>query len=182
VQVFIKGVGNQYMIGTDNIESRINLRNARKSDLAAINRVIERAVQTWNLPERVKRLALPTYRYTGHDLDHLSIVIAEDSAAAVIGVAAWEDAAARDCPRGQRGLLLHGLYVDPDRQRSGTGSRLLSAAAVAAREQGYDGLLVKAQADAEGFFRSRGLQQLAVADASRDYPNRFWLGLTGTVE
>jgi predicted N-acetyltransferase YhbS len=169
-------------IQSGNIQSRITLRPANKTDLAAINRLIERAVQTWNLPERVKRLALPTYLYTVHDLDHLHIFIAEDSAAAVIGVAAWEDAAPRDCPQGCRGLLLHGLYVDPDRQRGGTGSRLLSAAAGAAREQGYDGLLVKAQADAEGFFRSRGLQQLAVADASRDYPNRFWLDLTRSAE
>ena len=169
-------------IRSGNIQSRIALRPANKADLAAINRVIERAVQTWNLPERVKRLALPTYLYNEHDLDHLRLVVAEDSAAAVIGVAAWEDAAARDCPQGRRGLLLHGLYVDPDRQRGGAGSRLLSAAAGAARKQGYDGLLVKAQADAEGFFRAQGLQQLAVADASRDYPNRFWLDLTGTAE
>jgi predicted N-acetyltransferase YhbS len=169
-------------IQSGNIQSRITLRPANKADLAAINRVIERAVQTWNLPERVKRLALPTCLYNEHDLDHLHIVLAEDSIAAVIGVAAWEDAAPRDCPQGRRGLLLHGLYVDPDRQRRGTGSRLLSAAAGAAREQGYDGLLVKAQADAEGFFRSRGLQHLAVADGSRDYPNRFWLDLTGSTE
>ena len=170
------------MTNTDNIQSRIKLRPANKADLGAINRLIERAVQTWNLPERVKRLALPTYFYSGYDLDHLHLIIAEDSAGAVIGVAAWEDAAARDCPQGRRGMLLHGLYVEPDRQQGGTGSRLLSDAAVAAREQGYDGLLVKAQADAEGFFRSRGLQQLAVADANRDYPNRFWLDLTGAAE
>ncbi|MGA7595197.1 MAG: GNAT family N-acetyltransferase [Gallionella sp.] len=165
-----------------NIQSRIELRPANMADLAAINRVIERAVQAWNLPDRVKRLALPTYLYNDHDLDHLHLVIAEDSAHNVIGVAAWEDAAPRDCPQGQRGLLLHGLYVDPDRQRGGAGSRLLYAAAGAAREQGCDGLLVKAQAGAEGFFRSRGLQQLAVADANRDYPYRFWLDLTGTAE
>jgi len=123
----------------------------------------------------VKRLALPTYRYTGHDLRHLHIVLAEDSAAGVIGIAAWEAAAARDCPQGLSGLLLHGLYVDPEQQRRGTGTRLLAAAAAAAREQGFDGLLVKAQADAEGFFRAQGLERLAVADAGRDYPHRFRL-------
>jgi predicted N-acetyltransferase YhbS len=165
------------MIPADSLSLRINLRPANKADLAAINRVIERAVQTWNLPERVKRLALPTYFYTEHDLQHLHIVIADDSTAGVIGVAAWEAAAARDCPQDRRGLLLHGLYVDPEQQRRGIGTRLLSAAATAARQQGYDGLLVKAQADAEGFFRSQGLQKLAVADANRDYANRFWLDL-----
>lgn len=170
------------MIPADSIPSRIVLRPANKADLGAINQIIERAVKTWNLPERVKRLALPAYLYTGHDLQHLHIVLAEDSSAGVIGVAAWEAAAARDCPQGRRGLLLHGLYVDPDRQHRGTGTRLLSAAAAAAREQGYDGLLVKAQADAEGYFRSQGLQRLAVTDADRDYPNRFWLDLTRVAE
>lgn len=165
------------MIQEGSVASSINLRPASQADLAAINKVIESAVKTWNLPERVKRLALPTYLYTGHDLQHLHIMLAEDRVAGVIGVAAWETAVARDCPKEKHGMLLHGLYVDPDRQHRGTGTRLLSAAAAAAREQGYDGLLVKAQADAEGFFRSQGLQKLVVADASRDYPNRFWLDL-----
>lgn len=154
---------------------KIELRPANRDDLAAINTVIERAVQTWNLPERVKRLALPTYLYNEHDLQHLHIELAVNHERGVVGVAAWEAAAARDCPDGVRGLLLHGLYVDPEKQQRGTGGRLLQAAASAAREQGYDGLLVKAQADAEGFFKARGMQLLAVMDASRDYPNRYWL-------
>ncbi|MGA9665808.1 MAG: GNAT family N-acetyltransferase [Gallionella sp.] len=165
------------MIPVNCIPSRIDLRPATAADLAAANEIIERAVLTWNLPARVKCLALPTYRYNAYDLQHLHIVLAEHSAAGVIGVAAWEPAAARDCPMGRRGLLLHGLYVDPDQQRRGTGTRLLAAAAAAARESGYDGLLVKAQAGAEGFFRSQGLQPLAAEDAGRHYPHRFWLDL-----
>lgn len=165
------------MIHAAIIASQLKLRPASTADLGAVNAVIERAVTTWKLPERVKRLAMPTYLYNAHDLEHLRVVVAEDSAAGIVGVAAWEPAAARDCPRGRRGLLLHGIYVDPDRQRNGVGARLLSAAAAAAREQSYDGLLVKAQADAEGFFRRRGLRGLAVEDAGRDYPHRFWLDL-----
>lgn len=152
-----------------------SLRQAGREDLAALNKVIERAVQSWNLPERVKRLALPTYLYIEHDLQHLHIELAVESECAVVGVAAWEAATERDCPQGKRGLLLHGLYVDPAQQRRGTGARLLSAAADAARMHGYDGLLVKAQADAGGFFSAQGLQLLAVKDAGRDYPNRYWL-------
>ena len=153
------------------------LRPAVPGDLDQINAVIGRAVMTWALPERVKRLALPVYHYDQQDLEHLSILVAEDAAAAVVGVAAWESAEARDCPQGRRGLLLHGLYVDPDRQRLGLGSRLLAAAESAARDQRYDGLLVKAQADALGFFRARGLEPLACEDPDRDYANRFWLEL-----
>jgi predicted N-acetyltransferase YhbS len=151
-----------------------NLRPATPADLDAINAVIERAVMTWNLPERVKRLTLPSYRYTAHDLEHLHMVLAEDAEGAVLGVAAWEPASPRDLPTGKTGLLLHGLYVDPVRQRAGVGSRLLEAAVSAAREQGFDGLLVKARPEAEGFFLARGLKPLRVADPDRDYPHRFW--------
>jgi GNAT superfamily N-acetyltransferase len=165
------------MIRTDNVESPVNLRPACKADLGKINEIIGRAVQTWRLPERVKRLVMPTYHYTEHDFEHLHIVVAEDREAGILGVAGWESAAASDCPDGQRALLLHGLYVDPVQQRRGIGTRLLQAAVAAAREQGYDGLLVKAQADAEGFFSSQGLQRVVVADEDRDYPNRFWLDL-----
>ena len=144
----------------------VSLRPANRDDLAALNKVIERAMQTWNLPERVKRLALPTYLYNEHDLQHLHIELAVDSECGVVGVAAWEAAAVRDCPDGFRGLLLHGLYVAPEKQCRGTGGRLLQAATAAARKQGYAGLLVKAQAVAEGFFSSQGLLLLAACRSS----------------
>ena len=54
---------------------------------------------------------------------------------------------------------------------------MLTAAATAARAQGCDGVLVKAQADAEGFFGSQGLQKLPVLQPDRDYPHRYWLDL-----
>ncbi len=155
-----------------------NLRAARAVDLDPINVLIGRAVMTWSLAERVKRLALPSYHYQSQDLDHLQILVAEDQAANLAGVAAWEPAAERDCPQGRRGLLLYGLYVDPDRQGRGVGSRLLAGAAAAARADGYDGLLVKAQADALGFFQARRLERLPVGDSAQSYPNRFWLDLS----
>ncbi len=157
----------------------VTLRPATPADLDAVNAVIERAVMTWNLPERVKRLTLPSYRYQSHDLDHLQLMVADDASRAVVGVAAWEQANARDLPAGKTGLLLHGLYVDPAQQRTGIGRRLLDAAVQAAREQGFDGLLVKARPEAEGFFLARGLTPLPVTDAERDYPHRFWMEITG---
>jgi GNAT superfamily N-acetyltransferase len=152
----------------------VSLREAREEDMAALNGVIERAVMTWQLAERVKRLSLPSYCYHAHDLAHLHIVVAEDAERAIIGVAAWEPATPRDPRAGQRGLLLHGLYVDPSHLRRGVGTHLLDAALAAVRTQGFDGLLVKAQADAIAFFESRGMQRLPVEDPARDYPHRFW--------
>jgi len=154
-----------------------HLRQAHAADLPALNGVIERAIATWQLPERVKRLSLPSYRYQAHDLDHLQLVVAEDMGHRPVGVAAWEPANPRDLPAEQRGLLLHGLYVDPAHQHRGIGSLLLDAAQAAARAQGFDGVLVKAQADANGFFEARGLQRLPVEDAARHYPHRFWLAV-----
>jgi GNAT superfamily N-acetyltransferase len=160
------------------ISSQLELRLAVGDDLGAANAVIERAVMTWKLPERVKRLAMPSYRYAGYDLKFLHIVVAEDSATGIVGVAAWEPAAVHDGPRGCRGLQLHGIYVDPDQQRRGVGACLLSAARTAAREEGYDGLLVKAQADATGFFERQGLCKLPLLHPDRDYPHRYWLDVT----
>jgi GNAT superfamily N-acetyltransferase len=150
------------------------LRPASLHDLDAANAVIERAVMTWALPERVKRLAMPSYRYHRHDLEHFRIMVAEAASHDIVGVAAWGPAEPRDVPAGQHGLLLHGLYVDPRRQRRGIGTLLLAAALAAAREQGYDGLLVKAQADAVGFFAASGLVRLTVKDPQRDYALRYW--------
>jgi GNAT superfamily N-acetyltransferase len=144
------------------------------TDLDAINRVVEAAVMSWNLPERVRRLALPGYRYCDLDLDHLDIVVAEDPRGRLVGIAAWEPAAAKDAPAGQRALLLHGIHVHPDRHRQGIGRRLFGTAEAALREQHFDGLLVKAQADASGFFLALAMTRLPVEEPARQYPNRFW--------
>ena len=154
--------------------TEIVVRPALPTELAALNRVVEAAFLTWDLPERVKRLSLPSYRYDAADLQHLHIELAE-RAGEPLAVAAWEEAAGKDCPPGRHGLLLHGLYVHPQHMRKGLGRRLLQAAAAAARTQGLDGVLVKAQADAEGFFRRLGLRELPVEDAARHYAKRYWL-------
>lgn len=128
----------------------------------------------WNLPERVKRLSLGSYRYQLHDLDHLELVVAEIPGGEVVGVAAWEFASATDLPREKRGLLLHGLYVSPQHQHRGIGSRLVDTALEAVHTQGMDGLLVKAQADAVGFFQARGFTHLPVENPGREYAHRWW--------
>lgn len=164
----------QATIESTDFSPAILLRPATPLDLDAVNALIERAVMTWQLPERVKRLALPSYRYGEHDLEHLELMVAEHDEHDIVGVAAWEPANPRDLPAGQTGLLLHGLYVDPGHQRQGVGRQLLAAALAAARDQGYDGVLVKAQPDAEPFFLAQGLRRIECSDPARDYPHRFW--------
>jgi N-acetylglutamate synthase-like GNAT family acetyltransferase len=149
------------------------LRTATADDLDAINHVIDAAVMTWNLPERVKRLSLPTYHYNTADLDHLDIQVALDDGQ-LVGVSAIEPAEAQECPAGQRGMLLHGLYVHPDATRRGIGSTLLEEVLDSALEIGYDGVLVRAQKEAGGFFEKQGFSRLPVTDDSRDYATRYW--------
>jgi len=156
------------------VRDETEIRPAVEADLPAINRVIEAAVMTWRLPDRVKRLSLPSYRYTQLDLAHLEMVVAEDPDEGIVGVAAWEDADDGDTPQGFSGLLLHGLYVSPSCHHRGIGRTLIGQAEQAARRQGRDGLLVKAQEDAIGFFVAQGMRRLEVQDAARHYPHRYW--------
>lgn len=152
------------------------LREATVADLPAVNAAIEAAVMSWQLPERVKRLSLSSYRYDQVDLQHLTVMVLE-RAGRVIAVAGWEPADRAYTPEQQDGLLLHGLYVRPDYQQQGIGRHLLHIAVQAAREGGHAGLLVKAQHDAEPFFMGCGLQKLPVLDNTRHYECRYWLSL-----
>lgn len=154
----------------------ITLRPGTPGDLNAINGIITRAIATWNMSERVKRLSQPSYHYQPEDLDYLEFLMAIDGDRPV-AVAAWEPAETKHLPAGKQGLLLHGLYVDPDVTRSGIGGRLLNACREAARGQGFDGVLVKATRDAVGFFERSGLTRLPVTRQGRDYDLRYWLAI-----
>jgi len=152
------------------------IRTAAASDLHALNTVIGAAIGTWALPDRVKRLALPLYRYTEADLDHVDLrVLGWDSG--IAGVAAWELAETRDLPGAGPAALLHGLYVSPEHHRRGMGTRLLEEGAAAAHAAGRTGILVRAQAGAEGFFHRRGFTRLPVRDEAREYAARYWRAL-----
>ena len=155
-------------------QQTINVRPAVQDDLESINRVIETAVMGWKSPERVKRLSLPSYRYTGIDLNYLETVVAEDDGHNIVGIAAWERADPKDTPPGRSALLLHGIYVAPSHHRRGIGRRLLRVAEQAVRNYRYSGMVVKAHADAGGFFVSQGMSKLQVQDPQHDYANRFW--------
>lgn len=152
----------------------MHIRHAAESDLDAINRVIEAAVMTWKLPERVKRLSVASHFYHPLDLQHMHIQVAEDQGR-IMAVVAVDDEPVEVAGKG-RALLLHGLYVAPEYQGQGTGSVLFEVAMSRVNERAMDGLLVRAQKDALGFFRKQNMQTLPVSDQRKDYQNRFWLG------
>lgn len=164
-------------LGGNSGSKPFKLRRADLADLEAVNGLIEAAVMGWALPERVKRLSLASYRYDEHDLSFLELAVAETPDPGLIGVAAWEPADPADTPEACAALLLHGLHVAPSWQRGGVGTCLFDAAEQAAIGKGLDGVLVKAQADAAGFFRRLGLESMPVLDPERDYPHRYWRAL-----
>lgn len=152
----------------------IHLRPASLADLEKINRVIEAAITAWDLPERVKRLALSSYHYTETDFHFLHMIIAEHDESNIIGVATWEQADKKYTFHNANTLLLHGIYVDPGYQYKGVGQRLFTSIEEAAREHHFDSLVVKAQQGAKSFFIKQGMQRLAVDNEKQQYANRFW--------
>lgn len=115
------------------------IRVAHESDLAVINRIAASAFMTWDLPEWVKRLSLPSYLFRELDLQHLGIVVSEEKGE-LTGVEAWEPAEKQDCPADATGLLMHGLYVAPAKKAQDIGRQLLRRAETAAIDAGFDGV------------------------------------------
>ena len=150
----------------------LTIRLANKDDLRSINHVIEKALMTWKLPDRVKRLVLPSYFYDEVDLEHLLIFVATETNS-IIGVASL-DTQSHQVEGGYHALLLHGIFIDPARQRSGIGSQLLEYAEDIILEHKVDALIVKVQKDAEEFFKAKGLKKLSVNDPDREYENQYW--------
>ena len=152
----------------------VSLRQADSDDLDDINNVIDAAMDSWGLAERVKRISQPLYRYQSHDLEHLQILVAESGASGIVGVATLEQTPASGFPGAQTTSILHGLYVDPAYHGKGIGSRLLTRIEEIATLTDARGLLVKAQREAVGFFAQFDFETLPVEDESRDYPYRLW--------
>ena len=140
-------------------------------DLELINQVIDDAVMSWPVSERNKRLSVPVLRYDQQDFRQYRFLLYKD-VGRVVGVAAW-DAENMLVTVNGCGHLLHGLYIAPSYQGRGYGRRLMEEVFLASEMLGADGLLVKAQKVAVGFFRHCGLTVLPAQD-STDYPYMFW--------
>jgi GNAT superfamily N-acetyltransferase len=156
----------------------VTIRLANLQDLDQLNRVVEQAIMSWRLPDRVKRLALPSYRYSEFDMQHMEILVAEGTDETPIGLAAWEAIESHQDAEGKPAALLHGIYVLPEYQHQGIGSHLLEMIEETARAAGLSGILVKAQTDAVGFFRAKGYSQLAIGNDPKDFPNRYWKSIS----
>lgn len=138
---------------------------------ATINDVVRSAVATWPMASRVLRLVTPSYLYKAADFDHFSFIGAY-RADRLLGIAAVDRQPSAACDD-TREWLLHGLFVHPEDQGSGTGTRLVDAVKSAAARAGARRILVKAERHAVGFFEKRGFRLLEVTDPATDYPYRL---------
>ena len=153
---------------------KVSIRQANESELKVINDIIRACVFAWNLSDRVKRLTVSSYQYDSFDLEYFETFVAIDSSKRIVGVATLEKINTLILPEGQTGLLLHGLYVDPTFQNQRIGQQLLQFACQRVKSEELDGLLVKAQVNANSFFKQQGFEHLPVIDADKDYPHRWW--------
>ena len=147
------------------------VKNVAVTDLILVNSVIISAVESWQLPERLKRLSLPILQYAAEDLAEFEFFL-HDHNDSVNGVAVLGRDAGLKGKHGTRCALLHGLYVHADAQRTGVGRALQQTVAVHARELGCEGLLVKAQRVARSYFEAQGYEECE--SQSVDYPYLYW--------
>ena len=156
------------------VKTKVKLRPATKEDLLFINGIIEAAVMSWSLPERVKRLSMPGYRYDAAALESVEMQVASDSDGDIVGVVAWCEPDESIALDDRQSLLLHGVFVDTTSHRQGVGRKLVDTALAQAKEKSLDGLLVHVQPDALAFFQALAFEQLPVVDEEVDYKHRYW--------
>jgi N-acetylglutamate synthase-like GNAT family acetyltransferase len=156
------------------IMTTVNIKRAKIDDLQTINQIITDCVMGWKLPDRVKRLSLTSYHYNDYDLEHQEIFTAVLDEKDIVGAMALEDADVSGLPANKLGLLLHGIYVTPEHQSAGIGKQLITYAFQLVQEKKLSGLLVKAQPDANTFFKKIGFEKLPVFNEDKDYPHRWW--------
>ncbi len=156
------------------ITTALHIRTATADDLDAINDVISAALMTWDLPERVKRLSLPSYIYDIQDLQHYQIAVAcIDNR--IIGVISMDSHYKYEFENTQHEvMLIHGLYIHPAQQHIGIGTRLFQHTEYIAQQQSTKRLLLRAHKHAIGFFTAMGMTKIPVSDHSRDYEQRYW--------
>ena len=157
-------------------EIAVTIRPAQRSDLDAINGIVDAAVTSWPLPEPVRHQTLTHSHYEPIDLDEAVLLLAVSAQRHILGFAACCHIPGLDTPAGKNALLLDGPYVHPRHAHHGIGSQLLDEAIALARRQGCDGLLAKAPALTDGFFRSHGMSALPDGNVADDGIRHYWRG------
>lgn len=165
----------------DRLDKQLYLREIDADEVSLANDIVVPAIGTWGMKPRLQRLVIATYQYDPSDFQTMRLLLIERSDRTAVGMVALEDYPGAEVNISQRIVLLHGIYVMPAQQRQGVGQALVEAALAHARAEAMAGVLVKAHASANGFFRRVGFTELPVQNAGTDYPHRFWWPLQNSV-
>ena len=150
-----------------------HIERASSRDLASVNAVIQRAIMTWSMSERVKRRAVTILQYDQVDAANLALYVCR-SGTTIIGVIAL-DFDYKASRAGCRGILLHGIYVDPATHRRRVGQTLMKFAERQAVIRAEDGVWIKAERVSRRFFERCGYIHCA-PKSDADYPYLYWKG------
>jgi GNAT superfamily N-acetyltransferase len=140
----------------------VSIRPANANELPVINEVISAAALAWPLADRVKRLSLHTLLYDAVDFQNMEMFVA-CLGDLVVGVAAWDP--------DHSDSLLHGLYVEPSRQKLGIGEELMRHVYEHARERGKSTVLIRAERVSAAYFERQSLERLEVT--ADEYPYQY---------
>ena len=162
-------------------------------NVAEVNSVIERSIQSWPTTSRLKRLAMAPLQYRGEDLQDFEFLLCY-KANACLGIAAWQpdtplslcrtsfSAGDLGSENSDRAVLLHGLFVIAQSQASGIGGLLLDELTRQARQRGFAGIFVRAERFSTSYFEQKGFHRLDSGEESgftpADYPHRYILAVS----
>lgn len=139
-------------------EIAVAIRPAQRSDLDAINAVVEAAVSFWARSKHLSPDTLPDYAYHTIDLDLSILLLVIGSQQHILGVAACSAADGMAAAQGHNALRLDGPYIHPAHHAQGIGDQLMNEARVLAHRQGRDGLLIRPRVPTSSFLHAMGLR------------------------
>ena len=152
-----------------------DIRPAGASDLVEINHIITSALRAWDLPDRLKRLALPLLHYDTVDLEDYKTLLFLKAGVAV-AVAVLDTNTHYPGPTGTRCALLHGIYVRSTSHRQGIGNALQAAMQTQAWNLGYNGLILKSLPVSSGYFIRQGFETFSgkYPGSGKTWDTRHW--------
>jgi len=158
-------------------EIAVAIRPAHRSDLDAINAVVEAAVMSWASTNQVRPGTVPDCSYHAIDLDLSMLLLVIGSQRHILGVVACGSADPVDTEPGHNNALrLDGPYIHPAHDHQGIHGQLLDEARALARRQGRNGLLIQPRVPALDLLKAISMNTPPASDEQPHSPH-YWQSL-----
>ncbi len=152
----------------------LEVNDIDRDRLDVVNDIVEEAVSSWGIADRVRRLILPSLLYNEVDLQHMRFLLLDDEGGKAVAVAIWEEIGGTDTSSRTRKVQLHGLYVRPRWQRQGLGAGILEFVGLWVGMHGLDGITVRPWRESEAFFRRHGFESASDRASPEDSSPGLW--------